>query len=451
MKGFASFFQHFLQSKCSPEGRTVLETLAHQEDLSLHRDLIQLAEIVIEYQAKALAPPEGLLTHLRELMTRDPEEDERVKRRQEEAADCVSILTVHMSKGLEFEIVFALGLASGIKREEEVVQINNKIVPFDPENSECRQAALENDAEKMRYLYVALTRAKKRVYIPAVCEKEGRSPIELFFQKLTEEASPSLQSVIAVLETIQGISYEKSDRQPQSLRTPPPEIVYDWAFQPSPHLQWSPETICSFSTLNRTVEPDRKEKISLDSSIKNAHTLPPGITTGKILHRILERIFTAKTQRPALIVQEEVQGTHLQGWEDVVAEIVEQTLQIPLSGSFCLHQISGYPEIEFAFSHGKSLLKGFIDLVFQINDKYYLLDWKSNWLGNSDEDYTVENMNREMEQHGYFLQAAIYAEALKRHVKLFDIRPFEECFGGAIYIFLRGRAAFQFFPDIAVI
>ena len=43
-----------------------------------------------------------------------------------------------------------------------------------------------------------------------------------------------------------------------------------------------------------------------------------------------------------------------------------------------------------------------------------------------------------MQEHAYFLQAAIYTEAIKRYLSLVEKRPFEECFGGAFYLFLRG-------------
>jgi len=187
---------------------------------------------------------------------------------------------------------------------------------------------------------------------------------------------------------------------------------------------------------------------------KNAHSLPLGIETGHILHRILETVFTSGNQ-PSFrkMIHEQIEQTHLEEWEDVLVEMVEKALNIPLLSTrenISLNQVSPeemQAEMEFVFSDGASLLKGFIDLVFRANGKYYLLDWKSNWIGNTDEDYTLENIEKEMHQHGYFLQASIYTEALKRYVKLFDNRPFEECFGGAIYLFLRSSFAYHFIPD----
>ena len=60
-----------------------------------------------------------------------------------------------------------------------------------------------------------------------------------------------------------------------------------------------------------------------------------------------------------------------------------------------------------------------------------------------------------MEDHQYYLQAAIYSEALKKMVKLHTSEPFETVFGGAFYIFLRGlefnRGIFHFMPNLSLI
>src|SRR5581483_1278001 len=104
-------------------------------------------------------------------------------------------------------------------------------------------------------------------------------------------------------------------------------------------------------------------------------------------------------------------------------------------------------EMEFFFKTQQGMMKGFADLFFEFEGKYYLLDWKSNYLGPSDLDYTQEKIAEAMRAYQYDLQASIYAEALRRYVKLFDNRRFSECFGGAIYYFVRGKAAFHFIPQ----
>ena len=79
--------------------------------------------------------------------------------------------------------------------------------------------------------------------------------------------------------------------------------------------------------------------------------------------------------------------------------------------------------MEFLFQTERGMMKGFADLVFLYQGKYYLLDWKSNYLGPTDADYTQERMEEAMGHMTDFLQASIYREALERYVKLFDNRP----------------------------
>jgi exodeoxyribonuclease V beta subunit len=73
------------------------------------------------------------------------------------------------------------------------------------------------------------------------------------------------------------------------------------------------------------------------------------------------------------------------------------------------------------------------------------VDWKTNWLGNDDAAYTC--VKDAMSEHDYWLQARLYTEALRRHVKQFYNEPFEEIFGGAIYLFVRGGGMCHFNPE----
>ena len=93
--------------------------------------------------------------------------------------------------------------------------------------------------------------------------------------------------------------------------------------------------------------------------------------------------------------------------------------------------------------NSESLIRGVIDLVFLRRDKYYIVDWKSNWLGQRREDYSHDAMEQAMSENGYFLQASIYTEALGRYLKIVDPRPFKDCFGGIFYLFMRGMSPDQ--------
>lgn len=97
----------------------------------------------------------------------------------------------------------------------------------------------------------------------------------------------------------------------------------------------------------------------------------------------------------------------------------------------------GCPPLDFRQVRG--MLKGFIDLVFRHNGRYYLLDYKSNWLGENSEAYTPQAMARAMQSHRYDLQYQLYTLALHRYLRhrIADY-DYQHHFGGVIYLFLRG-------------
>src|SRR5690606_8157537 len=92
-------------------------------------------------------------------------------------------------------------------------------------------------------------------------------------------------------------------------------------------------------------------------------------------------------------------------------------------------------------SLSEGLMKGYIDLVFEYQDRYYLADYKSNWLGASYADYSAERLAAVMGEQGYYLQYLIYSVALHRYLRqrLPDY-DYERHFGGVYYLFLRGMS-----------
>lgn len=85
------------------------------------------------------------------------------------------------------------------------------------------------------------------------------------------------------------------------------------------------------------------------------------------------------------------------------------------------------------------LLRGFMDLVFEYQGRYYIADWKSNDLGSSVDDYHSEALQRAICDKRYDMQYTLYLVALHRHLRqrLVDYN-YRQHMGGAMYVFLRG-------------
>ena len=92
-------------------------------------------------------------------------------------------------------------------------------------------------------------------------------------------------------------------------------------------------------------------------------------------------------------------------------------------------------------NHIYRYLRGEIDLVYECAGKYYVVDYKSNYLGNSLSSYNKESLSAAMNKAGYWLQAAIYQVALHRFLRL-RLKGYvgnEAQYLGAVeYVFLRG-------------
>lgn len=423
-KGLVAFARAFFDF--SSEGQTMREWIA-AFDLSFYRDVLQILENLFLWEKKEGFCFEGLrrfLLHLKEL---EPEEGGR--RRMEADESAVQIMTLHVSKGLEFEIVFALGLATPTPESEEEIA--------------------EMEAEKLRQLYVAMTRAKRRLYVPlALTEKEAKegthSPMELFCRHLCKEEP--LGEKLKRLAEKQSLSYEE-------LTVPFAIPAGPFSFQKKelpkepplfPKIDCVPFYLSSFTSLARS-QP-KESKRPTPSEALTVHTMPRGPETGVCIHRIFEKIFSSQKplwqdpQAIASFVEEELVFSPLAPWKEAILQRVYDLLNLPLQAGdqfFTLSQLKPNQvqvEMEFVFSIPSQFVKGFIDLVFCFEGTYYFIDWKTNWLGESEEAYTPEVLKQALTDHDYPLQAALYAEALQRYLGSSSL-------GGAFYLFFRGNAA----------
>ena len=91
------------------------------------------------------------------------------------------------------------------------------------------------------------------------------------------------------------------------------------------------------------------------------------------------------------------------------------------------------------FEPMQGFMKGYIDTVFQYQQKYYLVDWKSNHLGDHFDDYRPAQLSHVMVEDFYFLQYHLYTVALNRYLRqTIPNYDYQSHFGGVFYLFLRG-------------
>lgn len=475
-QGCALFFHELLSVAFHENGADVAETLLSKaEGLPFYDGLLQIMELAVEFQSQTQANPEKVLAFLGEFGQLD---DEQKKSRQDSAQDAVSILTLHMSKGLEFGIVFALGLINRSKDHEEMIPVpcGEEILlkAVSSEDPLYAQFLEERDAEKMRQLYVAMTRAKYRLYLPALFTPNGKapvlgtaSPMELFLARLDRPAA-DWKTLYSRLETHTGaeffnflkqqnlITFCDADAQQLALAPLPRPIMPELAKPPIPAIPQCADALYSFSQMAAGSSINEHANLQpphdFRAEVKTVHTLPSGKETGVFLHEALQKIPFEKVAQlaspheliPYLMPICAVSA--FKGWEEPISQILFNGLRAPLfKDSFQLAQLKPhecYREIEFLHPVAEAAMtghmKGVIDFVFIYQGKYYLLDWKSNWLGPAYEAYSHEAMKKAMVENQYYLQAQIYAKALEKYLRIIDSRPFSECFGGIFYLFLRG-------------
>jgi exodeoxyribonuclease V beta subunit len=91
------------------------------------------------------------------------------------------------------------------------------------------------------------------------------------------------------------------------------------------------------------------------------------------------------------------------------------------------------------FASLSGFLKGYVDLVFRHEDRWYVVDYKTNHLGDSVADYDRARMTREMADSHYYLQYHLYSLAVDRFLR--RVEPdydYERHFGGVLYLFVKG-------------
>ncbi|CAM2153760.1 RecBCD enzyme subunit RecB [Pararobbsia alpina] len=235
-------------------------------------------------------------------------------------------------------------------------------------------------------------------------------------------------------------------------------------------------------------DPDTYQEALQFGSSSAIHEFPRGSDPGSFLHDLLEWAategFGEVTRNPDGLRDVVARRCQVRGWErwidtltDWLLRLLSTPLALPDSGGVepTVVRLSGLEtylaEMEFwiaahavntldideAVRQGtldgarrpvleparlNGMLKGFMDLVFEHGGRYYVADYKSNWLGPDDGAYSYERMRTQILHSRYELQYVLYLFALHRllRARLPDY-DYDEHIGGAVYVFVRGIGA----------
>ena len=421
-----------------------------------------------------------------------PGEDGNIERLESER-DAVQIMTMHKAKGLEAPVVFLFG---GFDEPESQSHIFH-----DEQGQRClfvgerlpAQAERERREEDERLMYVALTRAQARLYIPYLdTTPEGGADPSGRAGSSTGGSHHILESALHRLLTTESEAelapdFEIEDCPEVPYRTTtflPPETterLRDW--QP-PKLSPRKSSLVDIDRLRQTrrgppitsysrlkaeeealagAPPDEGDDIVAEARTVTENEielggLPPGAATGRLLHDLLEVVDLEKVRAHSdhevwgalsEVRQACIEGLARHDLPDTAPpdalRLVHTALTVPLYlGATVLDGgMVDAPrvvrELEFLYpapgstGEERAFVKGFIDVVFEHEERVYFLDWKSDALPS----YAPEDIDTHVRDH-YLLQAELYTVALVRLLKLDQEAAYEERFGGAAYAFLRG-------------
>jgi exodeoxyribonuclease V beta subunit len=463
-------------------------------------NLLHLAELLQE-ASRQHATPTALLRWFGDQMHRSDGQSESQQLRLESDEHLVKIVTIHKAKGMEYPLVFLPFLwdATPCTAKKPLAFHRQGRLCLDLGSGSTEHLALaehERLAEDLRLLYVALTRAVHGCFF---CWGWIKKMEESALCRLLHRGELSSGTIAADLARLGEVLTIKPCPEEFPL-LPPLRPAAEQAASLSPqHFKGTIDSgwrITSYSSLALRHEEESSEQPDHDQRADEAapaqegqdrFSFPKGAAAGICLHNILEQISFSDTSNHEAVIQAQLaRAGFAESWLPVVVEWMDEVLHTPLltagftlSGLkdservnelafyFPLHslRIDRFNRVLQDFSHAplpessgilNGLMTGFIDLVFVWQGRYYLADYKSNYLGSQADDYGPEQLTAAMLGHRYDLQYLIYTVALHRFLgsRLRDY-SYEQHFGGVLYIFLRGMTAgggiFTARPPLALI
>ncbi len=450
-----------------PGGERILGNLLHLGEL-LQKASVENASI------------EALLAHFRQSIENGggKGEEEDVTLRLESDAQRIRISTIHAAKGLQYPLVF-LPFIAGVREEPGPVAAQAG-TGRDPRDPAPAGPDLERLQEDLRLLYVALTRAEHALWL-GLAEPEARKKSRLWhgsaIAHLLRGEGRSLADCLAHWSSHSRIHIAAPAITPSPGRIEPERRKPSIAI-PFYHGQFDRDwTICSYSSLARIRKGGEPAVPETAGSPASApwHRFPRGPAPGIFLHALLQWLarhgFSALTsQTMASAFREQTVQLGWGEWQEPLLVWFQKIVGVPLPGEIPFSRITRYQtEMGFWFPlhHANSealdrlclqhlipgkrrpeatmqvlngLMRGFMDLVFEMDGRYYVLDYKSSTLGPDDTCYQESALREDTLSHRYDLQMAIYQLALHRHLRqrLGTGYDPERHLGGGLIFYLRG-------------
>lgn len=476
MENFFQFFRIIEKHREDPIG-------GHQVLANTRQILSILQEQTLQ---QALTPTE-VQAFLNDQINNPENKNEAFQQTIENDETAVKIMTIHKSKGLEFDVVVLPHL--NLKAEEGKhwdytsfrKQENGagnyyftlKGTPGEPQELFRQQAQEENE----RLLYVALTRAKFNAFVFGGKVGKKSSGPHLLTPYL-EAADDKVQRLnLSEFVSMHGDTIFQAPvagAQAQNKKDLGEVMLLDSNYHKLSY---------SFLAAKHAYHPKEESETFDENSYEHFifKELPKGAHIGNVLHDMFEfSDFTTnenwsfsieKALRkfyPSVLQDEKKKAHYLNQLQRLMQLVVETPFHIggeeiqlsaipnekrinelefnfPIPEEFNpteLEQVIDDEQREIKTTSGavKGMMNGFVDLFFEHNGKYYILDWKSNFLGDQLENYASENLVEAMNESNYHLQYLLYAVAVDKFLRsrLGNDYNFETHFGGVVYVFLRG-------------
>ncbi len=479
---FIQMIYQFMHTMQIPAG-----CLQKSDGERLLTNLLHLIEL-LQHATKTTHGVNGLINWYQEQLL-DTSSSEEQLLRLESDSNLINITTIHRSKGLQYPIVFAPFLWETRSQAncDIVFHKDNKIIrdigSNDLENNKTI-ARREELAENIRLLYVALTRAVHKCYISwGKIAGADNSAIGYLLKSGIELKE---QQDIDIKENLINLSL-KGDKSIEVAQLPIESIFAQQNIELEPNLICrkmvrsidTTYSVSSFTSLAATVLHlhDNHIKVPVDEnkSLESVFGFPKGAKAGLFFHYLFENIDFKQpdSETTDLLIKKALRKYGFdQKWLQVVKESLLNVIVCDLDGNglslAAIDDQDRVNEMEFLLKHDRvssinlntllnkfekynrrerplsftkinGLIKGFVDLTFRHNNKYYIVDYKTNHLGSDLSAYNNDELQQEIRKHDYDLQYLIYTAALHRYLQTIDPDySYENNFGGVYYLFIRG-------------